>query len=229
MTHEKIFGLLVQRQSLLCQLRSTSISRQGWGWGGLEASFCLHTTRHWNIHKQRERTRSKRQRHKQRDRRWSEQVLRVSLVSSAPVRDNFLQPPNLPSPNIALSICQVFHSVTFGRSGLVRQDINLKIAGAVGWGQNFDWNFFRDQMLDLWQTSQDTALAIIISHNFRFLPGRLNLLLLLANHPCPACHLQAWTHSHKRVVVIGIYSLLPANCLHYNLGCNCPIRLVCKC
>ena len=125
MTHEKIFGLLVQRQSLLCQLRSTSISRQGWGWGGLEASFCLHTTRHWNIHKQRDRTRNKRQRHKQRDRRWSEQVLRVSLVSSAPVRDNFLHPPNLPSPTIALSICQVFHSVTFGRSVLVRQDIKL--------------------------------------------------------------------------------------------------------
>ena len=81
-------------------------------------------------------------------------------------------------------------------------------------------------ILDLWQTSQDTALAIIISHNFRFLPGRLNLLLLLANHPCPACHLQAWTHSHKRVVV---YNPRPTNCLHYNLGCNCPIRLVCKC
>ena len=127
MTHEKIFGLLVQRQSLLCQLRSTSISRQGWGWGGLEASFCLHTARHWNIRKQREptKTRNIRQRRKQRDRRWSEQVLRVSLVSSAPVRDNFLQSANLPSPNIALSICQVFHSVTFGRSGLVRQDIKL--------------------------------------------------------------------------------------------------------
>ena len=109
------------------------------------------------------------------------------------------------------------------------QTLGLKIAAAVGWGQNFDWNFFRDQIFGywiygkrlktlLWQSSSATISDSCRVDSTSCFCLLITLALLATTKPELILT--------QRVV---LYNPLPTNCLHYNLGCNCPIRLVCKC